>query len=86
MLRVEGARIGAIDLSERWRRLPLRIAGRHLRPGLNRVTIEWPALPNAAIGERALAHAIARLELGRDADLHPVFGELFSLHALSMRR
>jgi hypothetical protein len=81
VVRVDGVRIGVCDLDERWRRLPLRIDRRHLRPGLNRLTLEWPRLPATVVGERAMDTAIARLELGREADLYPVFGEFFSIHA-----
>ena len=77
---LDGARIGSFDLGERWRRATLRIASRHLRPGLNRLTIDWPAIQTrGAVGEKALDAAIAHLELGREADLHPVFGEIFSI-------
>ena len=70
---LDGARIGSFVLGERWQRVPLRVAA---RPGLNRLTIAWPALPG---GEGALDDAIARLELGLEADVHPVFGEVFSV-------
>jgi hypothetical protein len=62
-----------------WRRRT-HLAGRDLlRPGLNRVGLEWP-LPIAA-GDAALAEAARRLRLGIPADLYPVFGEVFSLRA-----
>lgn len=80
VIRLDGAHIGSCDLGVRWRRASLRIARRHLRPGLNRLTIEWPSLPTAGpVGERAIEEARGRLELGLEADLHPVFGELFSI-------
>ncbi len=50
-----------------------------LRRVINRVTLRWPALP--AHGDQALENAIRRLENGVEADLHPVFGEVFSLVA-----
>lgn len=80
VVRIDGAHIDSCDLDERWRRASFRIARRHLRPGLNRLTIEWPPLPTAGpVGERAIEKAGGRLELGLEADLHPVFGELFSI-------
>jgi hypothetical protein len=76
---VEGEEIGTIATAERWTRTAFRIERRHLRRGLHRLTLRWPlALRD---GETALAAAIERLEIGVAADLHPVFGELFSLLA-----
>ena len=71
--------IGTIATAERWTRAIFRIERRHLRRGLNRLTLGWPlALRD---GETALAAVTERLEIGVAADLHPVFGELFSLLA-----
>jgi hypothetical protein len=76
---VEGNEIGTAETTERWTRTAFRIERRHLRRGLHRLTLRWPlALRD---GETALAAAIERLEIGVAADLHPVFGELFSLLA-----
>ncbi len=76
---VNGDAVGTADGGERWTRAAVRISRRHLRPGLNRLTLRWPmpAIP----GEAALAAAADRLETGVAADLHPVFGELFSVVA-----
>jgi hypothetical protein len=71
--------IGTIATAERWTRASFCIERRHLRRGLNRLTLGWPlALRD---GETALAAVTERLEIGVAADLHPVFGELFSLLA-----
>ncbi len=74
---VNGVRVGELTLSERWRRDVLRVGRRRLRRGINRVTLTWPPLPPA--GTEALTEARRRLETGISADLHPVFGEVFSL-------
>jgi hypothetical protein len=79
VVRLEGAQIGSCDLGERWRCVSLRVPRRFMRPGLNRLTIEWPSLPDGPGGEAALDDAVTRLHAGLDADLHPVFGELFSI-------
>ncbi len=50
-----------------------------LHPGINKLTLRWPAPPPA--GDAALRYALERLERGLPADLHPVFGEVFSLIA-----
>jgi hypothetical protein len=69
--------LGTVDAGERWTRTVLRIECRNLRRGLNRLTLRWP--PPSTDGDAALAAAADRLEVGIAADLHPVFGELFSL-------
>ncbi|HEX3556649.1 MAG TPA: hypothetical protein VIA62_25790 [Thermoanaerobaculia bacterium] len=76
---VNGERIGGMDAADRWRRATLRLGRGLLRPGLNRLTLRWPA-PRED-GEAALRAAVERLEQGLAADLHPVFGEVFSLLA-----
>ena len=78
-LTIDGEEIGTAEVGERWTRAVLRMDRRLLRPGLNRLTLRWPEPPPR--GEEALREAIERLELGVAADLHPVFGEVFSLIA-----
>ncbi len=76
---VDDRDLGAVDAGERWTRTVLRIDRHNLRRGLNRLTLRWP--PPSTDGATALAAAADRLELGIAADLHPVFGEVFSLRA-----
>ena len=76
---IDDREIGAVDAGERWTRTVLRIERRDLRRGLNRLTLRWP-LPSMD-GGIAMAAAADRLEVGIAADLHPVFGELFSVMA-----
>lgn len=71
--------LGTMEAAERWTRTMFRIDRRNLRRGLNRLTLRWP-LP-AADGSTALRNAADLLELGIAADVHPVFGEVFSLTA-----
>lgn len=70
---------GGVELTEKWSRSKVRIDPSYLRPGLNRLTLRWPAPP-------AVENVIERLELGLVADLHPVFGEVFSLIVRSSYR
>lgn len=80
VLSVNGHRLAAFRMAGAWARRT-HLAGRDLlRPGINRVTLDWP-LPIAA-GDAALAEAARRLRLGIPADLYPVFGEVFSLRAV----
>ncbi len=74
---VDGRRLGTLRLTERWRRATIRVPGDLLTPGLHRVDVAWPDPP--PVGEAALEAARRRLERGLEADLHPLFGEVFSL-------
>lgn len=74
---VNGAPAGTFPLGERWTKGTLRIPAALLRPGLNRLTLRWPDPP--PIEGDPFGPAIERLEIGLAADLHPVFGEVFSL-------
>ena len=78
-LAINGVEFGDVDATERWRRDTLRIRRELLRPGLNRLTLRWPAPQED--GTVALLAAMKRLEQGFAADFHPVFGEIFSLIA-----
>ena len=71
---VDGRPVGTLRVGERWTRSRLRLAA---GGGLHRLTLGWPDLP--AQGDNPLVPAIERLELGLPADLHPVFGEVWSL-------
>jgi hypothetical protein len=76
---VGSVEIGRTELTSGWQRWEARIDRERLRPGLNRLTLAWPSPP--PIGEAARRDAVERLEIGVAADLHPVFGEIFSLIA-----
>jgi hypothetical protein len=78
-LAVNGKGVGAFETRDGWTRTTLCIARDHLRPGINRLALHWPAPP--AAGEDPLRSAVERLELGIAADLHPLFGEVYSLIA-----
>ncbi|MEA2604713.1 MAG: hypothetical protein QOF89_5705 [Acidobacteriota bacterium] len=78
-IEVNGTQIGGIDATECWSRHVLTIGRGALRPGLNRLTLRWPA--QTTDGKAVLQAAVQRLERGLAADLHPVFGEVFSLIA-----
>lgn len=60
-----------------WQRARIAAGRAHLRRGLNRVSLRWPAL--ALDEDAALQEAAQRLRCGADADLFPLFGEVFSL-------
>lgn len=85
-VRVElnGRACGEIAATERWSRAELSLPGEGFRAGFNRLTLRWP--PLAQDGNEALETALCRLEAGLEADLHPVFGEVFSLRVIKARR
>ncbi len=76
---VNGRAVGRAPAGERWTRTVVRVPREPLRPGLNRLELRWPELSPA--GDDPLKPARERLELGLAADLHPVFGEVWSLVA-----
>lgn len=78
-VRIDGEPTAPVVLGERWSRCTVRLPVGRLRPGLHRVTVAWPMPP--PVGEAALEGARRRLERGIEADLHPIFGEVFALRA-----
>lgn len=76
-LTLNQAPLAELRLLSTWTRHRETIATTQLKPGLNRLTLHWP-MP-AGDGEQALTAARERLENGEQADLHPVFGEIYSL-------
>jgi hypothetical protein len=74
---VNGQPVGSIPATARWSRSALRIPAENLVAGLNRLTLLWPDPP--PVDGDPLGAIIQRLEMGLAADLHPVFGEVFSL-------
>ncbi|MCP5050179.1 MAG: hypothetical protein GY940_23640 [bacterium] len=81
VLFVNGLKLCGVSANGDWQRYTIPI-GRHLLKegmNLNRLTLRWPMPP--PVGEDACKAAISRLEQGIEADLHPVFGEMFSFRA-----
>jgi len=75
-LSIAGQAAATLPLREAWSRHQVRLPRHLLQRGRNRLVLHWP-MP-AAAGEAALQAALARLDEGIAADLHPVFGELYS--------
>ncbi len=73
-LSVNGQPVAQVPASERWTTTPVRIPA---RAGLNRLDLAWPRLP--PVGTEMLAAAADRLQRGLAADIHPVFGEVWSV-------
>ncbi len=74
---VNGRHVGQAALGRRWSATMVRMPGGAVRRGLNRLDVTWPELP--PVGDAAMAEVIDRLERGQPADLHPAFGELWSV-------
>ncbi len=77
---LDGRPAGTFQVGERWTRSRLRLPAGLLSTGLHRLTLRWPVLQASGRGDPLLA-AIERLEQGLPADLHPIFGEVWSLTA-----
>ncbi len=71
------ARLGALTAGRSWRRETLLVPGRRIDRGLGRLFLSFPPLGTGGESKKDLASA--RLALGLEADLHPVFGEVSSL-------
>ncbi len=69
--------LGEMAVGKSWGRTTLRIPRRTIRSGLGRLILSWPQLGTG--GESPMDLVKARLALGLEADLHPVFGEISSL-------
>ncbi len=74
---VNGSVIGSVPVGERWTKGSLRVPASALKAGLNRLTLRWPDPP--PVEGDPFRTVLERLDLGLEADLHPVFGEVFSL-------
>ena len=74
---VNGTAVGTFRVGALWSKGPLCVPASHLQPGLNRLTLRWPDPP--PVEGNPFQQVIERLEQGLAADLHPVFGEIFSI-------
>ena len=79
LVTVNNETTGSISLGVTWSRQVIRVDSGFLKQGINTITLHWPQ-PTVS-GEEALERVIQQLELGWEADLHPVFGEIYSLVA-----
>jgi hypothetical protein len=79
LMSINGNRAAMRPLGSTWRRAAVRFPRHLLRRGWNRITLHWPT--QLAHADDAQAAALARLDEGIVADLHPVFGELYSVVA-----
>jgi hypothetical protein len=74
--------IASVELGDRWSKTSLRLPNSALRRGLNRLMLRWPLPPALAVDP--LAAVAERLAQGYHADLHPVFGEVFSVRVSAL--
>lgn len=82
-IRLDGEPVGELAATQRWSRARVRLPAHLLAAGLHRLDLAWPELP--PVGDAARRGLLERLENGVEADLHPVFGEVFSLRARRVR-
>ncbi len=81
---VNGRPAGTLPVGHRWATGTVRLPAAGIRSGVNRLELAWPELP--PVGSRQLDAAIERLERGLPADLHPQFGELWSVQVRRVAR
>jgi hypothetical protein len=74
-----GESVASVPLTRDWERRRVSVPAESLKRGLNRLTLRWP--PLTAAGTDMLEQALARLEQGLPAEVHPVFGEVWSVWA-----
>ncbi len=73
----ESIELGELTARNSWCRGTLRLPRQSLGRGLGRLVLTWPQLGTE--GESGMGPKLDRLLQGREADLHPVFGEVSSL-------
>ncbi len=76
-LEVDGNPLASLSATAAWSIHRLTVPPSLLSKGLHQLTFRWPHLPS--VGDLAQEAAVRRLQLGVEADLHPVFGEIFRL-------
>lgn len=76
---LNGKSVAAIAFTGSWSKRILNLQKKSLNRGLNLITVCWPVLP--AANHFSINRTIKRLEQGLDANLFPIFGEIFSLSA-----
>jgi hypothetical protein len=76
-LKINGLDAGSVNAGEQWSTFQLDLRPDFLNRSINQLTLCWPPLPPC--GDEAWEDAVRRLEQGMEADLHPVFGEVFSI-------
>jgi hypothetical protein len=76
-IQLNGVELEPIALGGDWRAVERELPAAVLAPGINRLRLTWPL--RAGAGGQGLRAAVDRLERGAEADLFPVFGELYSV-------
>jgi hypothetical protein len=75
---VNGTALKPLHLDSQWVKYVFTVPASLLRPGLNRLILRWPS---PKLDDNPFKPVLERLEVGTAADLHPVFGEVYSLIA-----
>lgn len=77
LIKINDRPAGVAQAGALWTTHALNLPSALFTRSINRLSLDWPALPPC--GDAALDGILRRLEQGLEADLHPVFGEVFSL-------
>ncbi len=76
---LDGHSFARLPLNETWCKKEIPLPGHLLHRVLHQLTLRWPELPR--VDADPLAPVIRRLKEGQEAELHPIFGEVYSLLA-----
>lgn len=76
-IKIDGRAVATVSVDEKWTKVVLPIGPIYSSSQILQLSLAWPPLPPC--GSEAIEGAIKRLEQGQIADLHPIFGEVFSL-------
>ncbi len=80
--KINGYPAGTVTAGEQWSKHLLLVPAAFLTQSINQLSICWPPLPPC--GDAAWENAVSRLEQGLEADVHPVFGEIFYFCSLNI--
>jgi hypothetical protein len=74
--------VARLQAGPRWRSWAVELPAAMIRTGIHQLTVHWPEmppLPSRDSHRDPLARVARELEEGREADLHPVLGEIYRL-------
>lgn len=78
LVEVNGASFATCKIADQdWNRFAIPLSKTLLRRGINTIKLTWPEL--AVNHTQSIKEAVHRLSLGGNAELFPIFGEVFSL-------
>lgn len=80
VLKINGESVAELPACPTWQREQVRLPAATVREGLNELEIRWPEIAGEAL-DGAYATAVEDLALGRETEMHPVYGEVAAITA-----